>query len=157
MIIWYTVPVIWHMTDVVIFNFGLFFALSPPLTLPKNENFKKMKKNLEISSFYISLPKIMIIWNTVPEIWHMTDVIIFHFGLFFALLQSKKIKISKKWKNSWRYYHFTYVHQKLWLDGVQFLRNGAPQTDRQKKWHTEVGVPPNNSRICKFEYRHFAD
>ena len=46
MIIWYTVPVIWHMTDVVIFNFGLFFALSPPLTLPKNENFKKMKKTL---------------------------------------------------------------------------------------------------------------
>ena len=46
MIIWYTVPVIWHMTDVVIFNFGLFFALSPPLTLPKNENFKKMKKKL---------------------------------------------------------------------------------------------------------------
>ena len=29
----------------------------------------------------------MIICCTVPEIWHMTDVIvIFHFGLFFALL-----------------------------------------------------------------------
>ena len=37
--------------------------------------------------FYTSLPKIMIICYTVPEIWHVTDVIvIFHFGLFFVLL-----------------------------------------------------------------------
>ena len=106
---------------------------------------KKWKKHLEISSFYISLPKIMIICNTVPEIWHVADVIIFHFGLFFVLLQPKKIKISKKWKNSWRYYHFTHVQQKLWLDDVQFLRNGAPQTDGRKKWHIEVGAPPKNS------------
>ena len=28
----------------------------------------------------------MIIWCTVPEIWRMTDVMIFHFGPFFALL-----------------------------------------------------------------------
>ena len=34
-----------------------------------------------------SVLKIMIIGYTVPEIWHMTDVIdIFHFGLFFAFL-----------------------------------------------------------------------
>ena len=32
-----------HMTDVIIFHFGLFFALYPPNS-PKNENFKKMKK-----------------------------------------------------------------------------------------------------------------
>ena len=31
--------------------------------------------------------KFMIIGYTVPEIWHMTDVIVtFHFGLFFAFL-----------------------------------------------------------------------
>ena len=46
-----------------------------------------MIKTLEISSFYTSVPKIMIICYTVPEIWHLTDVIvIFHFGLFFVLL-----------------------------------------------------------------------
>ena len=82
-ILCYTVPEIWCVTDViVIFHFGLFFALLLPNS-PKNENFKKMKKSLEISSFYTSVPKIMIIWYTVPGIWRVTDVIvIFHYGLF---------------------------------------------------------------------------
>ena len=58
-----------------------------PHNSPKNENFKKMKKGLEISSFYTSVPKIMIIYYTVPEIWYVTHVIvIFYFWLFFALL-----------------------------------------------------------------------
>ena len=89
MIICYTVPEIWHVTDViVIFHFGLFFAVSPP-SFPKKWTFKKNEKknSLEISSFCTSVPKIMIICYTVPEIWCVTDVIvIFHFGLFFALL-----------------------------------------------------------------------
>ena len=38
----------------------------------------------------------MIICYTVPEIWHVTDVIvIFHSGLFFALLQPKKKNFKK--------------------------------------------------------------
>ena len=49
MIICYTVPEIWCVTDaIVIFHFGLFFALLPPpppsRNSPKNKNFKKMKK-----------------------------------------------------------------------------------------------------------------
>ena len=44
MIICFIVPETWHMTDVIIFHFGLFFVLLPPLQPPKNENFKKMKK-----------------------------------------------------------------------------------------------------------------
>ena len=36
-------------------------------------HFKKWKKPLEISSFYICVPKIMIRWCTVPEIWCATD------------------------------------------------------------------------------------
>ena len=88
MIICYTVPEIWHVTKIsVIFHFWLFFALLPP-NLPKKWKLKKKeKKSLEISSFYTSVPKIIIICYTVPEIWHVTDVIvIFQFGLFFALL-----------------------------------------------------------------------
>ena len=62
-----------------------------------------MKKHLDIL-FYISVPKIMIICRTVPEIWCVTDVIIFHFGLFFALLPpplspSKQPRKSKFPKN----------------------------------------------------------
>ena len=79
---------------------AIFCLFTPPLPLPpplqktknslKNENFKKMKKekkHLEIS-FYISVPKIMVISHTVPEIWCVTDLIIFHFGIFLALLHS---------------------------------------------------------------------
>ena len=44
MIMCYTVPEIWYVTDVIFsFHFGKFFALLPPNS-PKNENFKKMKK-----------------------------------------------------------------------------------------------------------------
>ena len=39
-----------------------------PTSNPKNENFEKMKKSLEISSFYTSAPKIMIICYTFTEI-----------------------------------------------------------------------------------------
>ena len=90
MIMAYTVPEIWCMTDViVIFHFGLYFSLLPPPPPPpnslKNENFKKMKKHQDISSFYTSVPQLMIICYTVPEIWHVMDAIIFHFGLFCAL------------------------------------------------------------------------
>ena len=73
MIIGYTVPEIWCMTHVTfIFHFGLFFALLPPNS-PKNENTKKWKKCLELSSFYMCSPKIMIRWCMVPEIWCETD------------------------------------------------------------------------------------
>ena len=69
----------------------------------------------------------MIIGYTVPEIRCVTDVIIFHFGLFFALIPSnslknenikkkkkkrKKKKKKKKKKKDWKYHHFTQVYQK---------------------------------------------
>ena len=86
MIRWCTVPDIWCMTDKIIFILGHFLPFYPPNS-SKNKDLKKRKKPLEISSFYICVPKIMIRWCTVPEIWCVTDVIfISHFGLFFALL-----------------------------------------------------------------------
>ena len=58
---------------IAVSHFGLFFALLP-LYQPKKLKFsKKLKKCLEIASFYIHLPKIMIRWCTVPEIWWATD------------------------------------------------------------------------------------
>ena len=48
---------------------------------------KEKKKHHEILSFYASVQKIMIISYTLPEIWHVMDVIdVFHFGQFLALL-----------------------------------------------------------------------
>ena len=70
-------------------NFLLFWTVFGPFTLlttQKNQNFENLKKT---SADIINLhkcTKIMIMCYTVPEIWHVTDVIvIFHFGLFFAL------------------------------------------------------------------------
>ena len=39
----------------------------------KNENFKKNKKVSGVPSFYTGVPKIIIRWCTVSEIWCMTD------------------------------------------------------------------------------------
>ena len=49
------------------FHFGLFFAT--PLTTQKIKILKNWKKHLEISSFYIFVPKVMITWCSVPETW----------------------------------------------------------------------------------------
>ena len=68
-------------------SFWTIFCPFTPLTAWKIKIKKKWKQHLEISPFYKSVPKIMIVCYTVPEIWHVTDVIvIFPFGLFFALL-----------------------------------------------------------------------
>ena len=68
-----------------IFCFLLFY----PLTAWKLKISKKWKQYPEIALFYTSLPKVMIIRYTVPEIWCVTNVIvIFHFGLFFSFLPS---------------------------------------------------------------------
>ena len=68
------------------FSFWANFCPFTPLTARKIKILKKWKKHLEISSFYIWVPKIMIRWCMVPEIWCVTDAIIFHFGPIFALL-----------------------------------------------------------------------
>ena len=136
---------------------SFFYLLMKFEKLKKSEflkNEKKRKKNCRrYHHFHITIvPKIMIISYTVPEIRHVTYVIvIFHFGLFFALLppspphplKAQKIKFLKKWKNTWRYHHFNQVYQKLWLDDVQYPRYGA---HGQKKWHIQLGTPPKN--IC---------
>ena len=85
------------MTDVIVIShFGLLFALFTPLKPKKSKFLKKQKRCLEISSFYKCVPKIMIRSCTVPKIWYMTDIIvIFHFGLFFALLLPSQLEKSK--------------------------------------------------------------
>ena len=58
--------------------------------------FKKNKeKHLEISLFYTCIPKISIIWFTVPEIWSVTDWNWQFLFFFFAFLHPKNPKNQK--------------------------------------------------------------
>ena len=108
-------------------NFFSFYSHFCSFTLParpqpyslKNQNLEKVKKTLEISSFYISVPKIMISWCTVPDM--VPDGCnYFSFWVIFCPFNPLKSE-----KNVWRYHHFTYAYQKLWSDDVRFLRYGV--------------------------------
>ena len=55
------------------FSFWAIFCPFTPLTAQKIKILKIWEKSLEISSFYICSPKIMIRWCAVPEIWCVMD------------------------------------------------------------------------------------
>ena len=91
---------------------------------PFEKILKKWKKSLEISLFYKSVPKIMFICYTVPEIWHKTDVIvIFHFGLYAGKSKLKKKKKMKTTPGD------IIILGKCTINDVWFLRYEAWQTE----------------------------
>ena len=57
----------------IFLSFWTVFCSFTPLANPKIKIFEIWKKYLVISSFYICVPKIMIRWCMVPEIWCVTD------------------------------------------------------------------------------------
>ena len=143
---WCMAPEIWSVTEffVILGHFLPFY----PTNNPKNQNFEKMKKTPGDIIILHTCIKNHDQCYTIPEIWHMTDVIyISYFGPFSAILPPKSPKKQnfKKWKkkNTWRYYHFTNVYQKLWSHDVRFLRYGVGwmngPKDGQKNWHVEIG------------------
>ena len=79
------VPAILSLTQIFLLFWTIFYPFTS-LTTQNIKILKKIKKHLEISSFYTSVPKIMITCYTVTEIWCVTHVIIFHFGPLFTLL-----------------------------------------------------------------------
>ena len=91
------VPEIRSATDRTFLSSGAIFCPFTSLIASKIQisKKKKKKKSLVMSSFYTSVPKFMIIGYTVSEIWHVTDVIIFHFGLYFSLLPPNSPKNEK--------------------------------------------------------------
>ena len=62
---------------------------------------KKWKKLMEISSFYICVPKTTIIWGTIFEIWNETEffVILGNFLLFYPPITTQKTKILQNKKH----------------------------------------------------------
>ena len=144
------------------FILGYFLPFYPPKQ-PEKSKLKKERKNcLEISSFYTTVTKIMIICYTISEIWRVTEVIaIFLFGLFLTFYPSNSPKnqnFKSKMKKNLEISSFYTYGPKIIIDDVQFLRYGARRTDGQtngrtkgrtdglKKWHIELGVLPKTKR-----------
>ena len=91
----------------------LFWAIFCPNS-PKNENFKKTKKkHLEILSFCTSVPKIMIICYTVPEIWRKTVAVVsFPFWtIFLPFYPRNSQKKSKFWNNEKKSGYIIILHK----------------------------------------------
>ena len=102
-----------------------------PHNSPKNEN---IKTNLDRSSFYTSVTKTMIIGYTVPEIWHVPYVIVvFHFGLFFALLHL----------NSPKNQNFKKIRK---MPGDIIILHNCTKNDDHMLFYP---LPPSNSPISK--------
>ena len=135
---------------IVTSHFGLFIALLPP-SLPEKWKYENLKKKTG---------DIIILHNCTKNhdhrlycSWDMAcdGCNCFSFWTIFCPLTpltAQKPIFQKNEKTAWRYNHFTYVHQKLWLDNYSFwdmVHDG--RMDRwMKKWHTEVGAPPKNSK-----------
>ena len=101
MIICFIVPETWHMTDVIIFHFGLFFVLLPPLQPPKNENFKKMKKMPEDIVLHKCTKNHDYMLYCSWDMAHDGCNCCFSFWAIFypfTPLTAWKIRISKKWE-----------------------------------------------------------
>ena len=110
-----------------------------PASSPKNQNFTKMKKkkHLEISSFYIYVPKIIIRWCTVPEIccvmhkwmgrwkeWHIevgAPANNFLISLDKGLKKQKRVLIFKHFfRNSFHFFlcYFVYIWRAFLLNSM---------------------------------------
>ena len=118
------------MMNIIFCHFGKFFPHLPPKN-PKNQNFEKMKK---IPGDIIILHKCAKNQDHMLHCsWDMACdrcIVIFHFGLFFALLPPNRPEnenFKKNEKKAWRCLYFTQEHQILWSYGILFLRYGVWQ------------------------------
>ena len=142
-IIWCIISETWSTTDRIFCHFGPFFPLC------KKWKMKKIARDITILHKCTKNHDHMLhcSWDTIG------DRCKFYFSSWaifcpFTPLTTQKIKILKNWKKAWRYHHFTHAYQKLWSHDVWFLRQGAQQTDKQEKSHTEVVAPPKNSNTA---------
>ena len=103
-IIWYMVPEIWSAPDRIFFPSCTIFCPFTPLPAWK----MKMSKKWKNAWIYHNFTQVyQTLWSqTVPEIWHVIDVlVIFHLGLYFLLLpplppsnSPKNENLKKEWK-----------------------------------------------------------
>ena len=71
----------------------------------------------------------------------------FSFWAIFCPFTAQKIIISKKWKKHLEISSFYTSVPKI-MTGWCTVPESDGQTDRQKKWHTEVGAPPKKPLLA---------
>ena len=116
MIICYTVPEIWRMTEVIIFHFGPFFLPFYPPNSPKYQNLKKKKKMKKKPRDIISLQKcttnqdhmLYCSWDMARE---RCNCYFSFWGIFcpFTPNSLKNQNFTKMKKDAWRYHQFILI------------------------------------------------
>ena len=160
-IIWCMVPEIWSMMDIFFVILDLFLPFYLPNNPKNQKDiiilhmFTINDKHMMYGSWdiehdrchcYFSFWTIFCPFTQVYQKSWPYAILFLRYGawqmqlLFFILgyllpyypLRVQKIKIWKKWKKTTGdIIIYTYVYQTLWLDDVQFLRNGVWWTDRR--------------------------
>ena len=87
--------------------------------------FLKKEKHLEIPLFYTCVPKILMIWSTVPE-YRVKLVTLGNFLSIHPPLKTQKIKILKKWN-----------HQNMQPKQGMFKTMYAPKINLNETTHTQ--------------------
>ena len=140
-------PEIWSGTD-RIYLFSTSFCCFTLLATQKIKILKKLKKHLEISSFYTKFPK-----NHDHMLycsWDMArDGCNYYFSFWasfcpFIPLTTQKIKISKKGKKHLEISSFYTCIPKIMIRWSTVPKKWCAtneRTDGWKKWHIEVGAP----------------
>ena len=125
-------------------NFLLYCAIFcpfTPLAIWKIKILKKWRKLLDISLFYKTVPKIMIICLFLKYgAWQM-QFLVFVLGYFLPFYtpnRSKNQNLKKKRKIFWGYHHFTHKYQKLWSHDVWIMSYGVRQIDEWTDGWTET-------------------
>ena len=123
-----------------------------PSNSPKNQNFEKMKK---APGDIIILHKCAKNYNQmIYSSWDMVHDKCNYFSFWaifytFTPLKAQKIKILKKWKKTLEISSFymcikNYDQMMYGYWDMVCNRQMDRLTDRQKKWHIEMGAPPKN-------------
>ena len=105
------------------------FLLFYPPNNPKNQNFEKMKKTPgDIIILHMCTKNYDQMMYSSWDMVHDRCNCYFSFWAVccpFTPQQPKKPKFWKNEKNTWRYYNFTEVYQKLWSYAILILRYGT--------------------------------
>ena len=132
-------------------HFGLFFALLPPPNNPENQNFEKILKKP-----FITLPKCTKNYDQMMYgTWDMVRDRCKCYFSFWAIfcpfyppnsLKNQNLKKIKKLPEDIIALHkCTKSYDHMIYESWYKLHNR--QTDKQKKWHIEVGAPPKKQKI----------